>query len=273
MTLDPSGTVQSVSNFSLKDEICDYWSDRAATFDLSASHRIENRHGLPEWQQLVRAACTLPPTEDLVGWKVLDIACGTGEISRVLTSLGASVTGLDFSETMLGLARQKLAGADWLPVLSDAEAMVQLEDASFDLAVTRHLAWTLTHPQDAYAEWLRVLKPGGRLLVVDGNFRAPKSPWQRLRNLLANWLSGRQPPQGDRDRHEAILDRLPYHDGLNAERLTNELERVGFEVVGSLPVRRLYGRGMRGYGLAERLRQSAANRFALVAERPAGQGV
>lgn len=183
-------------------------------------------------------ACTLPPTEDLVGWQVLDIACESGAISRVLTSLGASVTGLDCSETMLGLARQKLAGADWRPVLSDAEAMIQLEDASFDLAATRHLAWTLAHPQDAYAEWLRGLKPGGRLLVVDGNFRAPKSSYQRLRNLLANWLSGRQPSQGDRDRHEAILDRLPYRDGLNVERLAIDLEGAGFEVAGLLPVRR-----------------------------------
>lgn len=271
MTLDQPEPVSSAANFSLKDEICDYWSSRAATFDLSASHKIETRHGLPEWQRLVREAFALQPGEGFSGQRGLDIACGTGEVSRVLASLGASVTGLDFSETMLRHARRKLAGADWRPVLSDAEAMVQLEDGSFDFAVTRHLAWTLTQPQAAYAEWLRVLKPGGRLLVVDGNFRAPQPPCQRLRNLLATWLSEHQMPKGDKHRHEAILNQLPYRDGLNADRLALDLQRAGFDLVGLLPVKPLYGKGMRGYGFAERLRQSAANRFAMVVTRPVGK--
>lgn len=268
MTLDIAGAGSPASNFSLKDEICDYWSGRAQTFDESASHRIENRHGLPEWQRLVRSACDLGAGQDLDGWRVLDIACGTGEISRVLTSLGASVTGLDFSETMLGLARTKLAGRDWRPVLSDAEAMIQIEDRIFDFAMTRHLAWTLTNPQGAYSEWFRVLRPGGRLLVVDGNFRAPRSLYQRLRTWLADRLSTPQPAQGDRARHEAILDRLPYGAGLDAGILSLDLQAAGFNIAGQLPVRPLYGKGMRGHGLADRLRQSASNRFALVATRP-----
>lgn len=268
MTLDIAGAAAPVPNFSLKDEICDYWSGRAATFDESVSHRIENRHGLPEWQRLVRSACALQPGDNLAGWEVLDIACGTGEISRVLTSLGASVTGLDFSETMLGLARTKLAGMKWRPVLSDAEAMIQLEQNSFDFAITRHLAWTLTNPQAAYGEWCRVLRPGGRLLVVDGNFRAPKSVFQRLRNWLADRLSAPQSVQGNRARHDAILDLLPYGDGLDAGRLAIDLQAAGFNIAGQLPVSPLYGKGMRGHRLADRLRQSASNRFALVAVKP-----
>ncbi|WP_269583491.1 class I SAM-dependent methyltransferase [Roseibium sp. Sym1] len=269
MTLDIAGASSPAPNYNLKDEICDYWSGRAATFDQSVSHWIEPRHGLPEWQRLVRGACALPPGGDLAGWQVLDIACGTGEISQVLTSLGASVTGLDFSETMLGLARRKLAGKDWRYVLSDAEAMVLIEENTFDFAITRHLAWTLTNPQTAYGEWFRVLKPGGRLLVVDGNFRAPKGFYQRLRNWLADRLSAPRPAQGDRARHEAILDRLPYGDGLDAGRLASDLQAAGFDIAGQLPVRPLYGKGMRGHGLADRLRQSSANRFALVAVKPA----
>lgn len=268
MTPPVAGAAPPASNYGLKDEICDYWSGRAATFDASVSHRIEDRHGLPEWHRLVRAACVLSPEGDLTGWRVLDIACGTGEVSRVLTSLGASVTGLDFSETMLRLARAKLAGKDWQPVLSDAEAMIQLNDESFDLAITRHLAWTLTDPLAAYGEWFRVLKPGGRLLVVDGNFRAPKGPWQQLRNWIADRLSSPPEPQADRARHEAILDRLPYGDGLDAGRLARDLQSAGFDIAGQVPVSPLYGRGMRGHRFADRLRQSARGRFALVAVRP-----
>jgi len=270
MTMPSAAPAPAHSNYALRDEICDYWSGRAATFDASVSHRIEDRYGLPEWQRLVRSACTLAPGDDLTGWQVLDIACGTGEISRVLTSLGASVTGLDFSESMLGYARTKLVGKDWRAMLSDAQAMVQLEDRSFDFAVTRHLAWTLTDPLSAYGEWFRVLKPGGRLLIVDGNFRAPKGPWQRVRNWIADRLSGPPDSATDRARHEAILDRLPYGDGLDATRLARDLRSAGFAVSGQLRVRPLYRRGMRGHRLADRLRQSAEGRFALVAVRPGG---
>lgn len=153
-------------NYTLKDEIRAYWSDRAAAFDQSASHTIEDRYGMPEWHRLVRTALDVGPVESLEGHRALDSACGTGEISRVLTSLHADVTAVDFSETMLEIARAKPDGQNWRDVLADAETLHSLADDCFDVAVTRHLAWSLTDPTIAYAEWRRVLKPGGRLLSV-----------------------------------------------------------------------------------------------------------
>ena len=41
---------------------------------------------------------------------------------------------------------------------------------SFDLVVSRHVLWTLPHPEAAIDEWIRVLRPGGRLAVIDGQF-------------------------------------------------------------------------------------------------------
>ncbi|MRX52143.1 methyltransferase domain-containing protein [Paracoccus sp. S-4012] len=253
-------------NFTLKDEIRDYWSDRAATFDESASHRIEDRHGMPEWHRLVRGTLGVDRQGRLEGWRALDIACGTGEISRVLTGLGAAVTGVDFSETMLAIARGKLADCNWQGFLADAEALHPLADGTFDVAVTRHLAWTLTDPRAAYGEWRRVLKPGGRLLVVDGNWSGTANGSLRLRR----WLADRIDPAGARspdirNRHADILARLPYPDGLTQERLTADLQAAGFAQVRRVPVHRLYRQGMRGARLAERLRQTSRHRFAVVA--------
>ena len=53
----------------------------------------------------------------------------------------------------------------------NAEAL-DFEDASFDVVVSRNLTWNLPHPDKAYAEWTRVLKPGGLLLNFDANWYA-----------------------------------------------------------------------------------------------------
>lgn len=253
-------------NFTLKDEIRAYWSDRASTFDHSASHRIEDRYGMPEWRRLLCDALNLAPGETLAGWQALDIACGTGEVSRVLTGMGAEVTGIDFSEPMLAIARVKLAGRPWRGMLVDAEALHPVRDHSFDLAVTRHLAWTLTDPAAAYAEWRRVLRAEGRLLVVDGNWSADRGALPRLRCWIADRLErGSARSEADRSRHEDIRTALAYSKGLTLEQLQVDLRAAGFTKIRPLSVSRLYGAGMRGASLADRLRQTAEHRFALVA--------
>lgn len=254
-------------NFSLKEEIRAYWSERAADFDLSPAHRIEERYGVREWRRFLRKAFGLGRAGGLDGRHVLDIACGTGEISRVLTGLGAEVTGVDFSETMLARAREKLAGRGWTGIHADAEALFPLADGSFDFAVTRHLAWTLTDPAAAFAEWRRVLKPGGALLVIDGDWVTPHSRWWKARRWLALRLGAKPEARSKEDSavFQSILRRLPYRAGLKADILRAELEAAGFTQFRELKVNHLYGRGMRGHGAAERLLLSSEYRFAIVA--------
>lgn len=183
-----------------------------------------------------------------------------------MTSLGAKVTGVDFSETMLAVAWLKLKDQNWCGTLADAEALHPFADASFDFAIARHLAWTLTDPVAAYREWHRVLKPGGKLLIVDGNWMAPKSTALRLRQWLADRLGARmQRTEEERALHTHIMERLPYGTGLTAELLIADLEKAGFSTFRALTVSRAHGAGMRGHSLADRLCQTAANRFALVA--------
>lgn len=262
---------QRQPNFDLKEEIRAFWSARSAHFDESPAHRIEDRFGKPEWQLFLSEAMGLGRDQGAEGLRVLDIACGTGEISRMLCGLGATVTGLDFSEDMLALATAKLKGCSWTPLLGDAERLVAVEDESFDFAVTRHLAWTLTDPEAAYAEWFRVLRPGGRLLINDGNWKQPLSLAYRVKRAIADIIEP-EPifPEAAKLEHEAIFSRLAYRDGLSADDLLRALKRQGFEQVRQLDTRPLYGKGMRGHGFAHRLRQTSENRFALVVSRPLG---
>ena len=131
----------SRANHSLKDDIRAYWSKRAETFDNSTGHRIEDSAEAPAWQALFTQA--LGP---LAGKRVLDLACGTGEISRMILALGADVTGVDFAEPMLERAQRKHKGAAFRGHLADVENLSLEADSAYDAVITRHLVWTLTDP-------------------------------------------------------------------------------------------------------------------------------
>ncbi len=207
-------TLAPASNRDLRDDIRDYWSDRAASFDDDPGHRIGDGAEMAAWQALFRRH--LGPAG---GRRLLDLASGTGEIARLCRDMGFEVTGLDWSEPMLERARAKLPGVTFLQ--ADAERTM-LPAGSMDVIVTRPLVWTLVDPAAAFAEWHRVLAPGGQLLVVDGDFVT--------RSRLARLLARLSPPkaQGTSTRHLDILSRVHFSEGARAERVAALLSEAGF---------------------------------------------
>ena len=72
---------------------------------------------------------------DVRGRRVLDIGCGEGRFSRLLTGLGAEVTGIDLTESLIERARSLAVGGDNY-VMGDAETLDGIADESFDLAIS-----------------------------------------------------------------------------------------------------------------------------------------
>lgn len=91
--------------------------------------------------------------------QLLDIAAGPGYVSAEGARRGWSVTGIDFSESMLALARRNLPQINFQ--WGDAEAL-PFADASFDAAVMNFGILHLAQPEAALGEACRVLRPGGR---------------------------------------------------------------------------------------------------------------
>ena len=152
----------------VKQQVAAHWGRRAAGFDADFGHSIRTPAERAAWDRvfaLVQGGC--PGSRRL---DALDIGCGTGFLSLELAQRGHRVTGIDFAPAMLALARRKAmqAGADIHFEEADAENL-PLPPLSFDLVVTRHVLWTLPHPEAAIDEWIRVLRPGGRLAVIDGH--------------------------------------------------------------------------------------------------------
>lgn len=255
----------ALSNRHLKEEICEYWSRRSETFDLAFGHRIPIGPEFDAWAAAIRKHLGPEPR------RVLELACGTGEVTRLLLFLGHKVTALDFSEEMLAVARQKHAGAEGLRfLLADAENPME-PDESYDAIVCRHLVWTLTTPGEAFAKWYRLLKPGGLLLFFDGNWAAPtRIGWLASRAIaVLDSIFGCDPYYDGAmsERHVSIMEQLPFGDGLTVERVLPLLNAAGFcdIMIGShAPIAAAQRRTA---DLRNKLRTLLYRRFVLIASR------
>jgi demethylmenaquinone methyltransferase/2-methoxy-6-polyprenyl-1,4-benzoquinol methylase len=110
------------------------------------------------WRRATVAAVVQP------GDRVLDACCGTGDLAVAALGAGATVTGIDFSERMLERARRKSDEIEW--VQGDA-VKLPFEDASFDAATVGFGVRNLADLERGLAELRRVLRPGGRVAILE----------------------------------------------------------------------------------------------------------
>lgn len=111
---------------------------------------------------LLALLALLPP-----GWTVGDLGCGTGQVSACLAPFVRQVLAVDDSPEMLAAARQRLVGAGNVEVCEGQLEALPLGDAALDAAVLLLVLPYLADPGAALAEAARVVRPGGRVLVVD----------------------------------------------------------------------------------------------------------
>ena len=147
-------------------------ADRYDVFNALASMGIDR-----SWRrELVRAAALTPDS------RVLDLASGTGDVAFALANIGkpAEVVATDFVPEMLAVAEKKAAEhPPAVPVsfsVADAQEL-PFEDASFDVATVAFGVRNFPERERNFAEVLRVLKPGGRYIILEFS-RPPFAPWR-----------------------------------------------------------------------------------------------
>ena len=149
----------------------EYWNGRAASYsDVNKWELAGESRGL--WKAAVRdCICAHYPGRDAGDISVLDVGCGPGFFAVILTELGYRVTAVDLSGEMLAEARLNAGDlADRIDFRRGNAECLDLSDNSFDIVISRNLTWNLPHPDIAYSEWCRVLKPGGMLINFDANW-------------------------------------------------------------------------------------------------------
>lgn len=146
--------------------ITDYWDAAASAFDDEPDHGLRAGPTRAAWARLLGSWLPSHPVD------VLDAGCGTGSLSLLLAEAGHRVTGVDLAPRMVEQARTKLAAAGHAArfLVGDA-AIPPTGDRRFDVLLSRHLVWTLPDPEAALREWVTRLRPGGRLVLVEGRWR------------------------------------------------------------------------------------------------------
>jgi ubiquinone/menaquinone biosynthesis C-methylase UbiE len=148
---------------SLKKTIAGYWDGRSAGFERMQG--IHNRQQKEAWTGFLARTVGEAPKA------VLDVGTGTGFLALLLAGMGHRVKALDLSPGMVEQARRNAAerGLAAEFAVADGESLPE-PDGAYDVLVNRNVLWTLPRPEQAVADWKRVLKPGGLLVVIDGDW-------------------------------------------------------------------------------------------------------
>jgi len=131
--------------------------------------------------------------------RILDVACGTGDLSLTLFESGqARIVGIDFCRPMLAIAKSKAGRLDAIIPFVEGDALdLPFGDCSFEAATIAFGLRNLTSIEAGFKELLRVLKPGGKVAVLE--FSRPTIPILRslfriyvtkLLPLFGGWVSG-----------------------------------------------------------------------------------
>lgn len=152
-------------NRPVQDAINDYWTDRAPSYD-DYQQRPERRDlDVEVWSRIWADALPPAPAD------VLDVGTGSGHVAFVLAGLGHRVTGIDLSDGMLERAREHAAIHPAPPVFTTGDAVApDLPAGSLDAITGRYVMWTLRDPDAAVRNWVRLLRPGGVVAMVDSTW-------------------------------------------------------------------------------------------------------
>ena len=201
----------------VKQQVAAHWNRRAAHFDEDFGHSIRTPAERAAWDRILDLVLA-----GIGALLALDVGSGTGFLSFELAARGHRVVGVDFAPAMIAEARRKAAATGASVRFEEADAeRLPFAAGSFDLVMTRHVLWTLPHPEAAIDEWIRVLRPGGRLAVVDSQFSVVLPTGENARSS---------------HEYAAIGDQLPFLGGRPREDIEALLRAHGLVRVASDPL-------------------------------------
>jgi len=195
----------------------------AGRYDLMNDLMSFGLHRL--WKAFTVSVARIRPGE-----RVLDVASGSGDLARAFAARGAEVWMSDINAPMLARGRDRMLDAGMMipATRCDAERL-PFGDARFDCVSVGFGLRNMTHKDVALAEMVRVLKPGGRLLVLEFSrvWKPLRKPYDLYSFHVLPWLGKRV--AGDAGAYRYLAESIRMHPDQAA--LAAMLERAGLEQV------------------------------------------
>ena len=205
--------------------VCDLFDRIARRYDLINDIQSAGLHR--RWKRRL-----LDESGVAAGDQALDVCCGTGDLAFGLARRGADVTGVDFSQAMLGQAAVRaetfmLNGVGTKPTFMQGDAMaLPFADDQFDVVTMAYGLRNLKDWKQGLHELIRVVRPGGRMLILD--FGKPPNPvW---RSFYFSYLRLIVPVMGwglvgDAEAYRYILTSLQHFPAQRG--IESEMVRLG----------------------------------------------
>ncbi|QOI99775.1 MAG: bifunctional demethylmenaquinone methyltransferase/2-methoxy-6-polyprenyl-1,4-benzoquinol methylase UbiE [Phycisphaeraceae bacterium] len=179
------------------DKVRGMFAAIARSYDLN--NRVHSLWRDQAWRRFAVRTASPAPTD-----RVLDVACGTGDLTQAFARAGAAeVIGLDFTPAMLDVAREKAralptAEASRVRYMGGDAQQLPFPDASFDIVSIAFGIRNVADPGRALAEFARVLRPGGRLVVLEFD-RPSFAPLRWFNDFYCGWVMPRTATAISRD--------------------------------------------------------------------------
>lgn len=212
----------------MKSKIAKRWNEGSNEYDSHVSHGI---HSIKEKDAWIAVLGSVLPKEPL---HVLDVGCGTGAMGLLLAEMGHAVSGIDLSEGMMAVGREKSHATNLSMTFQECDAEnPPFADGTFDVVINRHLLWTLPHPVTALENWYRVLKPSGTLIVIDGLWDDGSPPISAMRRKLSMSIAKRveEHPHSSHEYSAELRSTLPNIGGMPSEKVEECFRSIGLSDV------------------------------------------
>ncbi|PWK48580.1 bifunctional demethylmenaquinone methyltransferase/2-methoxy-6-polyprenyl-1,4-benzoquinol methylase UbiE [Pleionea mediterranea] len=220
---------QTVDVEDKQKKVADVFHSVAAKYDLMNDVMSMGIHRL--WKRFTIEMSGVRP-----GHKVLDLAGGTGDLAaKFADKVGDSgqVILADINQSMLNVGRDKLIDNGYGNKVQFAQVNAEalpFEDNSFDIITIAFGLRNVTHKEKALSSMLRILKPGGRLLVLE--FSKPEQPW--LSKVYDTYSFSLLPAMGkllvnDSDSYKYLAESIRMHP--DQDSLKQMMLQAGFDEV------------------------------------------
>ena len=143
------------------------WTEDSGDYDDMIQKQLSNKRTVSHWTKELKRLLGPEPL------RILEVGCGPGFMSIIAARLGHDVKAIDGSSGMVEKARRNMRQYhQQVEICEEDGVTLPLEqEQSYDVILSRDAVWTLYDPEKAFRRWKAVLKPGGRIIYFDGDYR------------------------------------------------------------------------------------------------------